>query len=105
MAGTGSPYTPSAGDDAVTFRLALLIVTGKAADVALLKLASPAFIAVTEQLPVPDSTCNFPLTIEHAVDEPTSNVTAPVPEPPLVVMVVSGSPNVIDVGPVTDRVA
>ena len=62
-------------------------------------------VAVIEQVPVPESTCSFPLAIEQAVELPASKVTAPVPEPPEVVIVASESPNVADVGAVIDNVA
>src|SRR5919108_716850 len=89
----------------VTDRLVLLIDTVNAAEVVGLKFASPALVAVIEQVPVPDTTWSLPLTIEHAVDAPALKDNAPVPEPPLVVMVASGSPYVADVGPVTVSVA
>ena len=54
---------------------------------------------------MPDTTWSLPLTIEHAVDVPALNDSAPVPEPPLVVIVASASPNVAEAGPVMVRVA
>ena len=68
-------------------------------------MLSPAFVAVMLQVPVPVPTCSLPLTIEHAVDPPTSNVSAPVPEPPEVRIVASAVPNVAELGPVTVSVA
>src|SRR4051794_10543154 len=88
--------------------VALLIVTANGAEVALLKLPSAACVAVIEQVavaPVADRMCSLPPTIEHALELPALNVSAPVPEPPLVVIVASGSPNVSVDGAVTDSVA
>ena len=103
---SASPNVIDAGaviDNAPWF--ALLIVTANAADVAELKSLSAAFVAVIEHAPVPRSTCSFPLTIEHAVDAPALKLTAPAPEPPLVVIVASAAPNVADAGAVIDSVA
>ena len=70
-----------------------------------MKLASAALVAVIEQLPVPEVTCSLPLRIEQAVEAPASKVTAPVPEPPEVVIVASAAPKVAEVGAVIDSVA
>src|SRR5437762_2897001 len=50
-------------------------------------------------------TCSLPLTIEQAVEAPALKVMAPPPEPPLVVIVASASPNVAAVGAVIVRAA
>ena len=62
-------------------------------------------MAVIEQVPVPDRTCSWSLTIEQAVEAPASKVTAPEPEPPVVVIGWSGAPKVALVGAVMTRVA
>ena len=62
-------------------------------------------VAVIEQVPVPAVTWSLFATTEQAVEEPASKVIAPVPEPPLVVIVASAAPKVALVGPVTVRVA
>ncbi len=49
-------------------------------------------MAVTEQVPVPERTWSLPETIEQAVEAPSSKVTAPLPLPPLVVIVASAAP-------------
>jgi hypothetical protein len=46
----------------------------------------------------------LPLTIEHAVDVPALKLTAPVPDPPDVMIVASASPYVADDGAVIDNV-
>src|SRR5207253_11344990 len=63
-----------------------------------------SFVAVIEQVPVAEITCSFPPTIEQAVEEPASKETAPVPEPPEVLINASGSPYVAEAGPVTVKV-
>jgi hypothetical protein len=54
--------------------------------------ASAALVAVTVQVPVPETTWSWPATIEQAVELPASKVIAPVPLPPLVVIVASAAP-------------
>jgi hypothetical protein len=71
-------------------------VTVTAADVAALKLASAAFVAVTEHVPVPLFAVSWSPATEQ-LPAVTLYVTAPVPLPPLVVSVsvvvyVSGDP-------------
>src|SRR3954447_15045577 len=91
-----------------TDAIALVMVTENGADVAELKLLSAAFVAVIAQVAdtlVAERMCSFPPTIEHAVEEPTANDSAPVPDPPLVTIVASGSPKVNDDGAVTDNAA
>ena len=43
---------------------------------------------------MPVTTWSLPATIEQAVEVPASNVTAPVPLPPVVVIVASAAPYV-----------
>ena len=97
----------AAGD--VTFTVsvawfAIWTVTVAGAEVAGLKLASPALVAVTAQVPVPLVMLSVTPLTEQAVEAPTLKVTDPVPLPPVVVKVCV-EPNVAGEATFTESVA
>ena len=97
----------AAGD--VTFTvsvawLAIWTVTVAGAEVAGLKFASPALVAVTEHVPVPLVMLSVTPLTEQAVEAPMLSVTAPVPLPPVVVSVCV-EPNVAGEVTFTESVA
>ena len=79
-------------------------MTVAGAEVAGLKLASPALVAVTEHVPLPLVMLSVDPLTEQAVEAPTLKVTAPVPLPPVVVKVCV-EPNVAGEVAFTESVA
>jgi hypothetical protein len=80
-----------------------VVATGVAADETGLKFASPAFVAVTEQLFVPDVISSFvesAALIAQPVEAPTLKLSAPPPLPPNV-EICNVCPNTPLVGAVT----